>query len=224
MKKKIFLFILLLMIVTSCGKKEEGNVTMQNLDIIEKDENGEIIKGTLEGYTFSETEEKTDRVKIQMKNGGVILIVLSNSATPITIKNFQDLVSEKFYDGIVFHRVVKDFMIQAGDPTGTGYSGSDKKIKGEFLANGVNNTLSHDRGVISMARASNDYNSASSQFFIMHSDKYKSSLDGNYAAFGRVFAGLSVVDELANVEVNGETPINKPVIKSIRFITIEKAS
>lgn len=196
--------------------------TNQDLTIIEQDDNGEITKGTLEGYTFTETEEITNRVKIQMENGDVILLVLSNSDTPITIANFQKLVSEKFYDGLTFHRVISGFMIQGGDPNGDGTGGSSETIKGEFSSNGVENNLSHTRGVISMARSSaND--SASSQFFIMHADS--TYLDGNYAAFGKVFAGLDAVDTIASTEVTGSensTPVTKQVIKSMRFITIEK--
>lgn len=150
-----------------------------------------------------------------------MLAVLSNKETPITISNFQKLVQEHFYDGLIFHRVIKDFMIQTGDPTGTGFHGSDETIKGEFSSNGVNNNMGHTRGVLSMAR-SNDKNSASSQFFIVHKDS--SYLDGQYASFGRVFAGLDVVDQIASVETDAnDKPVKNQVIKTIRFITIEEA-
>lgn len=229
MKKKILRILLLLILMiglASCTKKEESeNKDMQelnqNLNIIEKNEDGTIKKGTLEGYTFAETSEVTDRVKIEMEDGGVILAVLSNKETPITIENFKKLVSNQFYNGIIFHRVIKDFMIQTGDPTGTGYSGSDETIKGEFNANGVTNSLKHTRGVLSMARSSN-YDSASSQFFIVHKDS--SHLDGQYASFGRVFAGLDAVDYIASVETdNKDKPTKEQKIKTIRFITIEEA-
>lgn len=223
MKKTKILFAMLLLVccITACGKKEseEKDVVKQDLAIIEE-KNGEITKGKLEDYTFTETNEVTDRIKIQMEDGSVILAVLSNKDTPITIKNFKKLVKDKFYDGIIFHRVIKDFMIQCGDPTGTGMSGSDEKIKGEFAANGVENHLSHTRGVLSMARAT-DPNSASSQFFIVHKDY--PSLDGNYAAFGKVFAGMDVVDKIAEVETDSnDKPTTEQKIKSIRFIEIEK--
>ena len=126
---------------------------------------------------------------------GDIVIELDPEQAPITVANFQKLVSEGVYDGLTFHRVISGFMIQGGDPAGNGTGGTDP-IKGEFLANGVNNTLKHTRGVISMARAF-DMNSASSQFFIMHADA--PHLDGQYAAFGKVVSGIEVVDEIASI-------------------------
>ena len=138
-------------------------------------------------------------VVIEMENGGKIEIELAPEAAPITVKNFEKLVSEGFYDGLIFHRVIKGFMIQGGDPLGNGMGGSDEKIRGEFDANGHKNPLKHTRGVISMARAY-DPNSASSQFFIMHADA--PHLDGQYAAFGKVVSGMDVVDEIADVAVD----------------------
>ncbi len=135
-------------------------------------------------------------VRIEMENGAKIEIELYPEVAPKTVENFENLVKEGFYDGLIFHRVIKGFMIQGGDPLGNGMGGSDKKIKGEFRANGFNNTLKHERGVISMARAY-DPNSASSQFFIMHKDA--PHLDGQYAAFGKVVSGMEVVDEIADV-------------------------
>ena len=135
-------------------------------------------------------------VRIEMENGGIIDIELYPEVAPISVKNFEKLVSEGFYDGIIFHRVISGFMIQGGDPLGMGYGGSDEKIKGEFLANGVMNKLSHTRGVVSMAR-SQDPDSASSQFFICHADA--TFLDGQYAAFGKVIDGIETVDEIAAV-------------------------
>lgn len=231
MKKKILNILMITLIILNivgCTKKKESEdpkvEQKQEITILEE-KDGEITKGTLEGYTFTETEDKTDRVKIQMENGDTILIVLSNKDTPITIANFKELVSEKFYDGLIFHRVIKDFMIQGGDPEGTGTGGSAKTIKGEFSLNGVTNSLSHTKGVISMARSS-EYNSASSQFFICHADA--TYLDGSYAAFGKVFAGFDIVDKIANVETSQmpatqDRPLVEQKIKSIRFITVEKA-
>lgn len=230
MKKRIFSFIFILfalLSITACGNKEETEKENKEVEFkqdlkITKEEDGEIMEGTLEGYKFKVTEEQTDRVKIEMEDGSIMLVVLSNSDTPITIKNFKKLVSEGFYDGIIFHRVIKDFMIQGGDPTGTGYEGSDENIKGEFANNGVKNNLSHTRGVISMARGGYDMDSASSQFFIVHQDS--TYLDGDYAAFGKVFAGLDVVDKIANVETDSnDKPLKNQTIKTIKFITIEKA-
>jgi len=135
---------------------------------------------------------------------------------PITAANFISLVERNFYDGLIFHRVISGFMIQGGDPEGTGMGGSDQNILGEFAANGFNNTLSHTRGVISMARAHNP-NSASSQFFIMHADG--TFLDGNYAAFGRVIEGIETVDAIAAVRTDAnDRPMIDQRIKTIRVI------
>lgn len=152
-------------------------------------------------------------VTIEMENGKKIKLELYPDVAPITVANFEKLVGEHFYDGIIFHRVIKGFMIQGGDPTGTGMGGSAEKIKGEFLANGVVNNLKHTRGVISMARTAAP-NSASSQFFIMHQDA--PHLDGQYAAFGKVVEGIEVVDEIASVRVDwNDKPVDEQKIKTI---------
>ena len=135
-------------------------------------------------------------VVIEMENGGIIKLELCPDAAPETVKNFETLVKEGFYDGLTFHRIIPGFMIQGGDPLGNGMGGAEKNIKGEFRANGHNNPIKHERGVISMARAF-DPNSASSQFFIMHENA--PHLDGQYAAFGRVVSGIEVVDEIASI-------------------------
>ena len=136
-------------------------------------------------------------VIIEMENGGIIELELYPEYAPETVKNFESLVNRGFYDGLTFHRVIKGFMIQGGDPLGNGMGGSEKKIKGEFRQNGFkDNTLKHERGVISMARAF-DPNSASSQFFIMHANA--PHLDGAYAAFGKVVSGIEAVDEIASI-------------------------
>ena len=142
-------------------------------------------------------------VVIEMEYGGTIEIELYPEVAPKTVANFIKLASEGFYDGLIFHRVIPGFMIQGGDPQGTGMGGAKNKIYGEFLTNGFNNPLKHTRGVISMAR-SNDPNSASSQFFIMHADY--PYLDGKYAAFGKVVSGMEVVDEIANVPTINDRP------------------
>ena len=157
-------------------------------------------------------------VTITMDDGGVITLELYPNIAPETVNNFVSLVNKGFYDGLSFHRIIPGFMIQGGDPKGDGTGGSKKTIKGEFSQNGVDNTLSHTRGTISMARSS-DYNSASSQFFIMQDDD--TSLDGQYAAFGKVTKGMDVVDKIAwNTPVlddNGTVAKDKqPVITSIR--------
>ena len=135
-------------------------------------------------------------VIIEMENGQKIEIELYPEVAPITVKNFEKLVKEGFYDGLTFHRVIPGFMIQGGDPQGNGMGGAKETIKGEFRANGVENNLKHTRGVISMARSFMP-NSASSQFFIMHADA--PHLDGQYAAFGKVVSGIEAVDEIASI-------------------------
>ena len=161
------------------------------------------------------------KVEIIIKDYGTIQLELDRKNAPITVENFLNLIEDKFYDNLTFHRIIEGFMIQGGDPEGNGTGGSSKTIKGEFSANGVNNKLSHVRGTISMAR-SNEYDSASSQFFIMHEDNL--GLDGNYAAFGKVTSGMEVVDEIAKntkVEDDNGTVLskNQPVIESIRIIS-----
>lgn len=175
--------------------------------------------GAGEGGDTAETLGETIMVQIEMDNGGIIKLELYPEIAPITVENFVSLVNDGFYDGLTFHRVIKDFMIQGGDPTGTGMGGSDKKIKGEFSSNGVKNTLSHERGVISMAR-SQKKDSASSQFFICHADaKY---LDGDYAAFGRVVEGMDVVDEIAGVRTDySDKPLTPVVMKKVTVIADE---
>lgn len=135
-------------------------------------------------------------VIIEMENGSKIELELYPDLAPKTVENFLKLVGEGFYDGLIFHRVIPGFMIQGGDPLGNGMGGAKQKLVGEFRANGFNNPIKHQRGVISMARAY-DPNSASSQFFIMHADA--PHLDGQYAAFGKVLSGMDVVDEIASI-------------------------
>lgn len=160
--------------------------------------------------------ETNPRVKIDMGELGEMTLELFPNVAPITVKNFLDLTNSSFYDGLIFHRVIKGFMIQGGDPQGNGMGGSKNNIKGEFKQNGVDNPLEHSRGVISMARAYNP-NSASSQFFIMHKDA--SYLDGAYAAFGAVVEGIEVVDKIANVRTSpSDKPLEPVTIKSIKVI------
>lgn len=168
---------------------------------------------------YNLTNKATDFVKIEMTNGDSIVVELAPNVAPITVENFKTLVSQGFYDGLIFHRVISGFMIQGGDPQGTGMGGSKQTIKGEFKVNGVNNTLSHERGVISMAR-SQMYNSASSQFFICHADA--KFLDGQYAAFGKVVEGIETVDKIAAVATDySDRPLKEQKMKSVRFV--EKA-
>lgn len=157
---------------------------------------------------------KTELILITMENGDEIKAELYPETAPKTVENFLKLVDEKFYDGLIFHRVIKGFMIQGGDPTGTGMGGSKDTIVGEFRANGFQNDLAHTRGVLSMART-NMPNSASSQFFIIHQDA--PHLDGQYAAFGKVIEGMEAVDKIASVKTNWQDkPLKDQRIKTIR--------
>lgn len=166
---------------------------------------------------FSEYLNETNpQIEIEVENIGTMTLELFPGVAPITVKNFLDLINESFYDGLIFHRIIKGFMIQGGDPLGNGTGGSKNNIKGEFKQNGIDNQLEHTRGVISMARSYYP-DSASSQFFIMHADaKY---LDGAYAAFGAVVNGIEIVDQIASVKTNpNDKPINNITIKNIRKI------
>ena len=159
---------------------------------------------------------KNPIVTIEMENGNKMKVELYPDIAPNTVKNFVSLVKKGFYDGVIFHRVIPGFMIQGGDPTGTGMGGSENTIKGEFAQNGVKNDLSHTRGVISMAR-SQSYDSASSQFFIVHQDS--TYLDGSYAAFGKMVDGYDVLDEIATTPTDSSyKPLTDQVIKTIRVV------
>lgn len=158
--------------------------------------------------------------EIEIENYGTICVELDADTAPISVENFCKLAEDGFYDGLTFHRIISGFMIQGGDPEGNGSGGLDKKIKGEFSANGVENSISHVRGTVSMAR-SNDYDSASCQFFIVHEDSLE--LDGQYAAFGHVTEGIEIVDAIcADTQVEDDNGMvawwNQPVIKEIRVI------
>ena len=174
---------------------------------------GTLITPYDEGYNSG-----LHHATIVVKDYGTIKVELDADTAPITVSNFAHLVNQGFYDGLKFHRIMKDFMVQGGDPKGDGTGGSDVNILGEFSANGKQNDIKHERGVISMARSSSS-NSASSQFFIMH--QTTSSLDGQYAAFGHVTEGMDVVDKLAEVPAiddNGTVAEeNKPIIESIKM-------
>ena len=184
----------LLLALGGCGKQEE------------------VPAPSVQGEPLDKTN-----VVITVENYGEIEAELDPNAAPLTVENFLKLTEEGFYDGLTFHRIIDGFMIQGGDPEGTGMGGAEEKIPGEFSKNGVDNPIRHERGVLSMAR-SQDPNSASSQFFIVHQDA--PHLDGQYAAFGRVTSGMEVVDaicEAVRVEDGNGTvlPENQPVITSI---------
>ena len=175
-----------------------------------------LTAGLASGASAVKAEEKSE------EKNPVVAIEIEDYGT-ITVENFLKLVNDGFYDGLTFHRIISGFMIQGGDPLGNGTGGSEETIKGEFAANGVENPISHKRGVISMARAM-DPDSASSQFFIMHADA--DYLDGNYAAFGQVLEGIEIVDKICEdtkvEDANGTVAKeNQPVIKSITVVEEE---
>ena len=189
----------------------ENNVNSQNTENSEKNNES----GENDMYKTG-----THHAEMVVKDYGTVKMELYADIAPITVANFAKLVNEGFYNGLTFHRIMSGFMIQGGDPLGNGTGGSDEEIKGEFALNGVENSISHTRGTISMARAS-AYNSASSQFFIMHQDY--TGLDGAYAAFGKVTDGMEVVDKICEnvipVDNNGTVLKNEqPVIESIKMI------
>lgn len=212
MKKTVKLLLAVFLaaaLFAGCGTKED---TTEN----KKEEQREPIQ---DKDTEKEDTEGT-KVEITIKDYGTIKISLDAEAAPLTVENFLKLTKEGFYDGLTFHRIMNGFMMQGGDPEGNGTGGSDETIKGEFAENGVDNLLSHTRGAISMAR-SQDYDSASSQFFIVHEDS--TYLDGQYAAFGYVTEGMDVVDKICEtvpaIDQNGTVlPENQPVIESMKIM------
>ncbi len=202
----VFLAVVMLAVITSCGKKDQ-----------EPDDND----GQVSDQGGNDEDGHTHyNVEITIKDYGTVKVELDATAAPITVENFIKLANDGFYDGLTFHRVVKGFVIQGGDPLGTGMGGSDEQIKGEFSANGVSNGLSHTRGAISMAR-SKSFDSASSQFFIVHEDSVY--LDGQYACFGYVTEGMEVVDAICDAVAAVDSTGNvlkqdQPVIESVKVI------
>ncbi len=201
-KLKGIIFILIIsLFMTSCGEKEV-------LESVQE----------LEGQKYQITNKETNNVILELTDERKILLELYPDVAPITVKNFKKLVKEDFYDNIIFHRVVKDFVIQAGDGTSSGKKA--QTIKGEFESNGVKNNLKHERGVLSMARTNVDKNSASSQFFIMLEEN--ANLDGDYAAFGRVLKGLDTVDSIGKVMVDkSDKPLKDITIKRMEFVKLQ---
>ena len=229
MKKEVIITILvaILLIAGMVGyalynnqktKKPNNNENKtENTVVSEKEENTVSEENKEEDKVYSKGKHHAEMV---IKDYGTIALELDADVAPITVENFAQLVNEGFYNGLTFHRIISGFMIQGGDPQGTGMGGSDKEIKGEFAANGVKNNISHTRGVISMARAT-AYDSASSQFFIVHQDS--KFLDGNYAGFGKVTSGMEIVDKICadtKVEDNNGTVLkaNQPIIEKITMI------
>jgi peptidyl-prolyl cis-trans isomerase B (cyclophilin B) len=209
--KKILIVALVItmgLCVFGCSKKEEeSNKKAAESGVLTKDNIDNLLKGK-------------HRAEIEVADYGTIKVELDADKAPVSVTNFVNLVNEKFYDGLTFHRIIDGFMIQGGDPEGNGTGGSEQCIIGEFKNNGIKNNLTHKRGALSMARAA-DNNSASSQFFIVH--KTSPHLDGEYAVFGEVTDGMEIVDKICDkVKVqdgNGSVAIqDQPTIKSIRIV------
>ena len=195
--------IIILVAATSCSKQENVEPTETN-SMVEK----------IAALNIKENPVAT----LAMEDGGVIVIELYPDIAPNTVCNFIELANSGYYDGLIFHRCIPGFMIQGGDPEGTGIGGPGYTIKGEFTANGFKNDLKHERGVISMARKSSPMDSAGSQFFIMVEDY--PSLDGQYASFGKVISGMEVADAIVANETDvNDKPLVDQVIKSIRVDT-----
>lgn len=236
MNKKIIIWIMIIVIIILIGiitvkklnsntQTNESNFSGKETSITEgkmqEKENKEIIeKENKEEGNDNMYKTGKHNVKIEIKNYGTIELELDADVAPITVANFAKLVNEGFYNGLTFHRIIDGFMIQGGDPKGNGTGGSNENITGEFLLNGIQNSISHVRGTISMARA-RSYNSASSQFFIVHEDS--TFLDGQYAGFGKVTKGIEIVDKICEdiqVEDDNGTVLlkNQPIIEKIEII------
>ncbi|WP_433596091.1 peptidylprolyl isomerase [Lysinibacillus xylanilyticus] len=201
----VFALLMVAFVLTGCGAAKDSEQS-----------EGNKAKKTEENVDYSSKVKENPIVTITMSNDEKIVIELEPSTAPNTVANFISLVKKGFYDGLIFHRVVPDFMIQGGDPSGNGTGGPDYSIEGEFSSNGFKNDLKHERGVISMAR-SNDPNSAGSQFFIMVNEA--SHLDGDYAAFGKVIKGMETVDAIVAAERDGEKPIKDQKMKKVEVDT-----
>ncbi|MBR1930073.1 MAG: peptidylprolyl isomerase [Lachnospiraceae bacterium] len=205
--------MVLLLGMAACGKQESVNSTSSVTD------SDAVEEAVTDGDAGADTTAVggAHHVEITVENYGTIKLELDGDTAPITVANFVKLAKDGFYDGLTFHRIMDGFMIQGGDPNGNGTGGAEQNIKGEFAANGVENHISHVKGVISMARAQ-DPDSASSQFFIMVADA--DYLDGQYAAFGHVTEGMEIVEQIAKdarpIDGNGTIPADEqPVITSV---------
>lgn len=223
--KKITVWLLTLAfaatMLAGCGSKTDTTDTTETTEETSAaDETSDGAADTADTSEDGELLTGLHHVTIDVQDYGTISLELDADTAPISVTNFINLANEGFYDGLTFHRIISGFMIQGGDPNGNGTGGSEKTIKGEFSANGVENDISHVRGVISMARA-NDPDSGSSQFFIVHEDS--TSLDGQYAAFGHVTEGMDVVDAICEAvpvqDKNGTVAAaDQPVITAVTVV------
>jgi peptidyl-prolyl cis-trans isomerase B (cyclophilin B) len=213
---------------TNTTQKEESSSLDESNNSDESTTSDDSSNNTESSDTISNwvtSVEATDYAVIDIKDYGKISVALDSKTAPITVENFKKLANSGFYDGLTFHRIMEGFMMQGGDPEGNGTGGSDEKIKGEFLENGISNNISHVRGAISMARAGYSYDSATSQFFIVHENSQ--FLDKKYAAFGYVVDGIDVVDKICTeaepIDNNGTIPAdNQPIINSIKIYSVDE--
>jgi peptidyl-prolyl cis-trans isomerase B (cyclophilin B) len=209
----VSLVVCMLIVLAACGGQTgtNGSSGIQDPGVAEPAPSSE------NGTSTENNGEQPPQVTIEMESGELIVIELYPSIAPNTVNNFISLVKQGYYDGLIFHRVIPDFMIQGGDPTGTGMGGPGYAVKGEFADNGFENTLVHERGVISMARSQHP-DSAGSQFFIMQADA--PHLDGGYAAFGKVISGMEEVDRIVSVERGaGDKPVEPEVMNKVTVDT-----
>lgn len=213
MRRLLFVLPLLLLVGCTAPTEAPSAAPVVEEEVITYD----IDTSTLDVPYLSYLNDTNPRVVITFENYEPIILELFPDVAPLTVAQITKLVELSFYDGIIFHRIIEGFMIQGGDPTGTGGGGSGEQISGEFNANGVPNRLRHWRGVLSMARSS-EPNSASSQFFIVHQDA--NFLDGDYAAFGAVIQGFETLDALATVETGEfDRPVDDVVMQTVRLLT-----
>ena len=202
----VFSLLAIVMMLTGCGTAKDSEKTERN-----------TTKDSQKTENYASEVKENPVVTITMNNDEKIVIELEPTVAPNTVANFISLVNGGFYDGLIFHRVIPDFMIQGGDPLGNGTGGPDYSIDGEFSSNGFDNNMKHERGVISMAR-SNDPNSAGSQFFIMV--KESPHLDGDYAAFGKVIEGMETVDAIVAAERDAtDKPLEDQQMKKVEVDT-----
>ena len=224
-KSYIIIGVVVVLMLAATGiyaKINKANATTKKNENVENsiEQDNNVNQGSNDEKENNMYSTGTHHAEMVIKDYGTVKMELYADIAPITVANFAKLVNKGFYNGLTFHRIISGFMIQGGDPLGNGTGGSEEEIKGEFALNGVENSISHTRGTISMARAS-AYNSASSQFFIMHQDY--TGLDGAYAAFGKVTEGMEFVDKICEdvvpVDNNGTVLKSKqPVIVSIKMI------
>lgn len=209
MKRIISIALLCLLfaaVMFGCGNNTDNEITTNSLDGLINNDN-----------------QTNPIVTIEMENGGIIKLELYPKLAPNTVNNFISLIKNRYYDGVIFHRVIEGFMIQGGDPLGSGTGGPGYKIKGEFSNNGFDNPLKHSRGVLSMARQGNQmnpaaaYNTAGSQFFIMVADN--TYLDDDYAAFGKVIEGMDVVDNIVSQRTVNDKPVNEQKMQTVTVDT-----